>query len=236
MLAPIVDIPFQLDFNSLAKTVHLSGGTDDAREFKKLLNKARRISRPKALYRECFVGHKGLDTVTIDHVTFVSPALRLKLDKVERVFAYAATCGNEIDGLDISRDDFLKKFWLDNIKTVLLGFSIAHLRKHLDLKYKLGKTASMNPGSGDAAVWPLAQQKELFALIGDVAGLIGVRLTDSCLMIPNKSVSGIYFPTEINFYSCQVCHREKCVSRKAPFDPALWKSIDHSPPFDIKRK
>lgn len=232
----IINIPFKLNIQTLSKTVRLEIETDDAREFEALVHEARLVARPKALYRECFVGHKGTDTVAIDNVTFVSPTLRLKLDKVERVFAYVATCGNEVDQIKIPQDDFLKKFWLDNIKAVLLGFSIAHLHRHIDLKYKLGKTASINPGSGDATIWPLAQQEELFALIGDVAGLIGVSLTDSCLMIPNKSVSGIYFPAEIDFHSCQVCRREKCGSRQAPFDPVLWKSIDHSPPFDIRRK
>jgi hypothetical protein len=67
----------------------------------------------------------------------------------------------------------------------------------------------------------------LFSLFGDVDNLIGVRLTAESLMIPNKSVSGICFPTEINFQSCQVCHREKCSGRKAPFDGKLWESVHH---------
>jgi hypothetical protein len=85
----------------------------------------------------------------------------------------------------------------------------------------------MNPGSGDANVWPIEQQKELFSLFGDVENLIGVRLTDSFLMVPNKSVSGICFPTEINFQSCQLCHRMNCNGRKAPFDRKLWESVNH---------
>ena len=229
------NISFELDSKSLAKAAHLSAGTDDEKEFNTLVAEARRIAKPKALYRECFIEDKGENTVTIDDVTFVSRTLRLSLDKVERVFAYVATCGNELDRINIPGDDFLKKFWLDNIKAVLLGFSISHLNEYLDRKYKLGKTASMNPGSGDAGIWPIEQQRELFSLFGDVEHLIGVRLTDTCLMIPNKTVSGVCFQTEINFHSCQVCHREKCVSRKAPFDMVLWRSVGHQPPLDIKR-
>jgi hypothetical protein len=56
---------------------------------------------------------------------------------------------------------------------------------------------------------------------------IGVVLTDSFLMIPNKSVSGIRFQTETDFRSCQVCRREVCPSRSAPFDKALWESLQH---------
>ena len=85
----------------------------------------------------------------------------------------------------------------------------------------------MRPGSGDATVWPIEQQKMLFDLLGDVRGCIGVRLTDSFLMMPNKTVSGIRVPTEKDFRSCQVCHRENCPSRSAGFDRELWASIQH---------
>jgi len=42
-------------------------------------------------------------------------------------------------------------------------------------------------------------------------------------MVPLKSVSGIYFPTEIKFESCQLCPREVCRGRVAPYDPDLVK-------------
>jgi hypothetical protein len=83
----------------------------------------------------------------------------------------------------------------------------------------------MSPGSGDVDVWPIEQQKQLFGIFGDTQALIGVRLTDSCLMVPNKSVSGIRFPTEITFRACRLCHRENCRGRSAPFDEALWKEV-----------
>jgi len=227
MLESITDIPFELDFTSLAKTAHLSIGTDDAKEFEGMVNKALHIAKPKALYKQCFIMAKGENTVTIDNVIFVSRTLCMNLDKVERVFAYVATCGKEVDLIEVLPDNYLKRFWLDTIKAVLLGFSIGHLNKFLDRKYKLGKTSHMNPGSGDANVWPIEQQGELFSLFGDVENLIGVSLTPESLMIPNKSVSGICFPTEINFQSCQLCHREKCSGRKAPFDQKLWESVHH---------
>ena len=85
--------------------------------------------------------------------------------------------------------------------------------------------ATMDPGSGDADVWPIEQQKELFSVFGDVETLIGVRLTDSMLMIPTMSVSGIVFPTETEFASCQVCHRGGCPRRTAPFDEAVWREV-----------
>lgn len=47
------------------------------------------------------------------------------------------------------------------------------------------------------------------------------------LMTPNKTVSGITFTTDGDFRTCQVCHRQDCPSRSAPFDEATWKMIQH---------
>jgi hypothetical protein len=76
----------------------------------------------------------------------------------------------------------------------------------------------MNPGSGPADTWPIRQQKELFSLFGDVEAAIGVRLTESFLMIPNKTVSGLVFATESDFATCSLCPRDVCRNRRAPYD------------------
>jgi hypothetical protein len=50
-----------------------------------------------------------------------------------------------------------------------------------------------------------------------------VTLTDSFLMVPTKSVSGIVFPTEVSFESCRLCPRSDCPGRRAKYDPNLWE-------------
>jgi len=92
-----------------------------------------------------------------------------------------------------------------------------HLLRHLRAAHGAEALSSMNPGSGDARLWPIGQQRPLFGLLGDVEGAIGVRLTPSLLMQPNKSVSGILFPAAEHFESCQHCAREDCPRRRAPF-------------------
>jgi hypothetical protein len=77
----------------------------------------------------------------------------------------------------------------------------------------------MDPGSLED--WPITEQPKLFSIFGDTERLIGVRLTDRLLMVPRKSISGIFFPSEEGFSSCQLCEREKCPSRRTPFDPTL---------------
>jgi hypothetical protein len=62
----------------------------------------------------------------------------------------------------------------------------------------------------------------LFGLLGDVEAAVGVRLTESFLMLPNKTVSGLVFPTTTSFASCQLCPRAVCPNRRAPYDAELF--------------
>ena len=221
------NIPVEFDKEMLFEQAHIEKGSDDACEFERLLDKAHAVAKPKAIYRESFIDEKGKDTVTIDGVKFSSSVLRKNLEKVERVFPFIATCGHELDTISLPEGDFLAQFWLDTIKAGALILSIQYLNKYLDRRFALSKTSTMSPGSGDVDVWRIEQQKPLFSIFGDVEKLIGVKLTDSFLMIPNKTVSGIKFPTEVDFRTCQLCHREICQNRSAPFDRDLWDEMQH---------
>jgi hypothetical protein len=222
----LTDIPFTLDAAELMPRAHVDPQGEDAAAFAALVERARAVARPKALYREAFIDAKGPDTIRIGTITFTSRMLRANLDAAERVFAYVATCGHEMDEPEIP-DDFLSPFWWDTIKAALLGAALTYAVDHIRHRYRLEKTSSMHPGSGDANVWPIQQQRELFALLDGVTPHIGVTLTDTCLMLPNKTVSGVLFPTARDFRSCQVCHRAECPNRSAPFDEALWKTLQH---------
>jgi hypothetical protein len=219
------EIPFALDEKALIHRLHIKPGTEDETVFLDLLEEAQSVAAPKVLYSEAYILEKGIDTVRIGDITFTSPALRLNLEVAERVFPFVVTCGYELDDLPLPANDFLQVFWLDTIKADLLGQAMRFFHEHIKRHYLIEKYSSMSPGSGDISVWPIEQQRLLFNLLGDVQAQIGVQLTDSFLMIPNKTVSGILFPTEKDFRTCQVCHRQDCPSRSAPFDPELWHMI-----------
>jgi hypothetical protein len=106
----LIDIPFALDMVSIARTVHVEPDSPDGRMLRELIEQARQIARPKALYREAFIDSKGDDTVAIEGVTFTSRMLRANLDRVERVFPFVATCGHEMDTVTLPAGDFLAEF------------------------------------------------------------------------------------------------------------------------------
>lgn len=148
--------------------------------------------------------------------------MRVNLDIVERVFPFVVTCGKELDSIAVSADDLMRNFCLDAIKEEFLRSALEYLKDHVKRRYALPQLSMMNPGSLED--WPITQQRELFSIFSNVEALIGVRLTESSTMIPVKSVSGILFPTEIAFESCQLCPREPCIERRAPYDPDLVKT------------
>ncbi len=217
----IVDaIPFQPDLAELAKRLRLKEGSPYLADLQRLRDEAERIARPKALYKVAFIDAKGDDHVIVDGVTLTSRVLRVNLEHVHRVFPYVATCGVELDQWAHAQDDMLFQYWADVIKEMAVRVAIQALHAHMTACYELGKTAVMSPGS--LADWPLPQQRPLFTILGDVEGAIGVTLSDSFLMTPNKSVSGLRFSTDDDFASCQLCPRENCPGRRAPYDETLY--------------
>jgi hypothetical protein len=216
--------PIDLDIDALLKELRIDKGSSNAEDFQGLIETVAPVIKPKAVYEVSYIEYKNYDTVHIGGARFRSRVLRVNLDKVERVFPYIATCGKEVDEIAAPPDDLLRQFWLDSIKEMALHAMRQYLANHLKEKYALGGLSRMSPGSGSHELWPIEQQRQLFSIFGNVEDLIGVTLTKSFLMIPIKSVSGIYFPTEIRFESCQLCPREICPSRRAPYDEALLAS------------
>jgi hypothetical protein len=229
-------IRFDPEPAALFAHLHLNPKGAYADEIYALLEQARAITHPRALYRLASVQQREQDAIVLRamrddsqadtatlSVRFVSRVLRAQLEEVEQVYPYVATCGRELDTIPVAADDIFARFCLDAIKEMALYAAVAHLLEHLKDTYGVETLASMNPGSGDENVWPIEQQKELFAFLEDGPASIGVNLTESCLMIPNKTVSGLFFPCETGFQSCQLCQRESCSHRRAPFDPQLWQ-------------
>jgi hypothetical protein len=164
------------------------------------------------------VEEKNESSVVVAGIRFTSKVLRRNLEGIGRVFPYVVTMGAALDKVIADEEDLLNRYLLDEIANIALREARRHFEDHLCLKYGLKKISFMAPGS--LADWPIQEQTPLFSLLGDVESAIGVRLTDSLLMMPRKSVSGIYFPTETSFFSCQLCPREHCDGRKAKYDEA----------------
>jgi hypothetical protein len=217
---PIVldSIPFHPDEAHVVERLGPGAAGAEA-ELQSLILEASRIARPKAVYRPCDVERIDGDSVVIEGVHFESRLLCMNLKDARRVFPYVATCGRELAEWAGGMHDPLSRYWADGISELALAAARERLMSVLRAAHGLARSSAMNPGS--LPEWPLSEQGSLFRLIGDVDLLVGVTLTESFLMLPVKSVSGIMFPLEVDFENCMLCPRDTCTGRRAAYDPGL---------------
>ncbi|HOW74225.1 MAG TPA: vitamin B12 dependent-methionine synthase activation domain-containing protein [Phycisphaerae bacterium] len=213
------DIPFDLGVPALLKKLRIDGRPEYAERCSRLAREAALHAHPKGAYRLAYVDSKAEDAVVVNGVTLASRILRVNLGDIHRVFPFVVTCGVELEAWSQTITDMLERFWADTIMEEALRLAFETLTADMTRRYQLGKTAMMNPGSLED--WPIEQQTGLFSLLGDASAQIGVRLTESFLMVPIKSASGLRFPTETGFENCQLCPRERCPNRRAPYDASL---------------
>ena len=224
MLRKIDNIPVTVTLERALKRLKIEDDEDIAL-ISGLFETAKQIARPKVLYKEAFVEEISGINVKINGCNFESDVLAATLKNVHRVFAYVCTCGTEVDNWSHREKDYVVSLWLDMIKEMFLHDAIVFLTEHLKKSYQIEKLSAINPGSGNVDNWHISQQKQLFNMIGNVKEEIGVTLTDSFLMLPTKSTSGLYFPSETDFANCALCTRKNCVGRHAEFDKALYDGI-----------
>lgn len=220
-MEPVVldNIFFKANLPSLVDELHVKNSY--LNKFKELVEQAAAIARPKAVYRKAVVEASGDSYVVINGVKLNSRVLRVNLDGVSDFFPAIVTCGKELADWADSIDDMLLNFWANALSEKAMRLAKEALDIHLQENYKIDSIAQMNPGS--VVDWSIQEQRKLFAIIGNVKDLIGAELTDSSLILPMKSVSGIWFPSD-NYENCMLCSKE-CPNRKAVYDPKMYDSI-----------
>ena len=213
----IIDaIPVVLDAGGIKDRLRFRPARAGVESSDELIGLALSLIRPRAAFDVAFVGAKGAGTVEVAGVTFDSPLLRENLEAANKVFPYIITLGPELEQAAAAQDDLLRQYYLEEIANIALEQAAAWLAGHLETRYGLTGLSNISPGS--LVDWPITEQPKLFSIFGDTERLIGVRLTDSMLMVPRKSISGILFPSEEGFVACQLCDRERCQGRKAPYN------------------
>jgi hypothetical protein len=212
------DFPVELSLEKTLERLKLNEGRSQTLGVEDVFKTAAVLIHTRAIYGVAYVSKCSLGKIEIDSIEFRSRVLAKNLERIERVFPYVLTIGDSLENTARSSESMTRRLVLETVGDLALGSGLEHVQRHISEQYGLETTSNMGPGQLD---WPIEQQRELFSLLGHVKDAIGVTLTGSLMMVPRKSISGIIFPTEETFISCQLCQRNKCPSRKAPFDRAL---------------
>ena len=224
--------PVDLSLEKTLERLKLDERRSQALGVEDVFKTAAALIHPQAIYGAAYVRKRSLGQIEIDGIEFRSRVLAKNLEHIERVFPYVVTIGDSLEKESRSSGSITTKLVLETVGDLALGSGLEHIQRHISDHYRLDTTSHMGPGQLD---WPIEQQRELFSLLGHVEDAIGVALTASLMMVPRKSISGIIFPTEETFVSCQLCQRNKCPSRKAPFDRAVSEKYAYDPAVDSSR-
>lgn len=209
---------FDPGFSWFAKVVKLESFPELEEETRELYDLAVKHLHPKSIHRVEYIDQRGKGTENsywahLGSVKIEGSILN-KLDPVSRVFPYITTCGNELESIDLSRFDALSLYWLSILKTKALALARREMKNHIKETYRTNRLNSLNPGSGDLELWPIEELRKVFSLFKGGHESIGVRLSESCLMIPDKCLAGLLFESDHSYESCAYCKRENCPDRR----------------------
>jgi len=156
---------------------------------------AEALVEPRGWMRRARVRAVGADGAVWlgGEIRFQSLALARSLQSAAEAALVILTIGPalELRTDDLVREEqFAEALLLDTAGRVAVDALVKDVRRRLrddawGRGYRL--TARMAPGFVD---WALDQQRALFAAFG--AAPLTVQLTENCIMLPRKSVSGVY--------------------------------------------
>ena len=111
--------------------------------------------------------------------------------------------------------DIMEAYILDAIGSLTVENAMDKIQEQLKLEMTANGMKISNRYSPGYCNWHLSDQKPLFELIGENS--TNIQLSDSCLMTPRKSVSGIIGigkHLKHHQYGCAVCNNTTCIYRK----------------------
>ena len=214
----LTDFQVRYDEREMAERFRIRPGTKAERTLAGVLAAAAALARPKAAFRVMTPEILDEETIRFGEVAFKSGLMPRLLSGLSQAFPYVATCGRELSEWTAGLTG-LEQFMADEVMLLALRQGVRQLEEFIAASYNLKQVSAMNPGSLPRE-WPITEQRPLFRLMGELPGQIGVNLLPSLLMDPGKSVSGVFFETSEKYHNCQLCPKEGCPGRKAPYQEA----------------
>jgi len=214
-------IPIELDTTEVLQTLE-SRTRKISEELIPLMGEAQSILEPKAVYSVLPVVELCDDQVRLsDGRALRSIVLADMLDAGQEIVPYVITVGPRLEERAHADKNLLRTYLLEKIADHALGKACEYLKSYT--AKKLGHIISeFSPGSGTGELFAIEQQQVLFNILEPTKN-VGVQLTSSYMMVPRKSVSGIFAATREEYVSCAHCPRQ-CGSRKRPYKGKYQRS------------
>lgn len=212
------DLKFDIKYNKLLTDLDITNHRESL-ILKKVIEEAKKIAKPKALFKKYTINEKGNDFVVIGREKFFSKVISANLQKELIAFPYIVTCGNELQQwCNLKTDPFTNKLSEFISQTILIQIH-KELQSRIETEFNCGTLSRVNPGS--TIDWNISELKKIFNLLNNPIELIDVSLGDNFYMSPSKTYSGIYFHNEDGYKNCFMCSGD-CPLREVPYDKEYY--------------
>jgi hypothetical protein len=158
-------------------------------------------------------------TIKINNTDFsIKKIVFSQIKKSESVALFLCTAGEEIgirSRKAMHERDLLRGYIYDVIGSEIVEVAADLMQNELEKTAEAEGLKITNRYSPGYCGWDVAEQHKLFQLIP--YNFCGIRLNESALMNPEKSVSGIIGigkNVKSNPYTCQMCDMKDCIYRK----------------------
>ena len=141
-----------------------------------------------------------------------------QIKKAERIAVFLCTAGPEIgirSRAAMKDGDLLTGYVYDMIGSEVVEAAVDLMQESLQKAMAAEGKKITNRYSPGYCGWDVAEQHKLFQLMPD--NYCGIKLNDSALMNPEKSVSGFIGLGEhvrYNPYTCRLCDMKDCIYRR----------------------
>ena len=135
----------------------------------------------------------------------------------EKIALFLCTAGSDISNHSkrlMDKKDMLEGYILDIIGSVVVERAMDQIQEQFGNEMKASGYRITNRYSPGYCGWKTNEQFKLFNILP--RDFCGVRLTESALMIPIKSISGIIgigLHVEYQEYHCELCDAVNCIYR-----------------------
>jgi hypothetical protein len=159
-------------------------------------------------------------TIEINHLVFqIKKIVYGLIKKSDSIAIFLCTAGEGIgirSKKAMKEGDLLKGYIYDVIGSEIVESTADLMQKELEKTMISSGKKITNRYSPGYCGWDVAEQHKLFRLVP--YNFCGIRLTESALMVPIKSISGIIGIGEnvkFNQYTCNLCDSKNCRYRNS---------------------
>ncbi len=186
----MTSLKFILNETEFYERIRMERGTRRAKPIERILDSAKEIPKPKALYCVSEAKIVNDSQFTLDGILFTSKIGVEKIADSKFVIPNIVTAGVEIEDYCFTRESVLEQYIVMEICNFACQFAKDAMIRDIKKNYGIALKECIFPGEEG---FLLESGKKIFDVFGDVESKIGVSISEMGLPTPSRSAYSICF-------------------------------------------